>query len=115
MRAMLLKYAYLCLTGAILLNAQNTGNPDAAASILQSQVTAAIAPQTLLSQAKEAAADAQDADLLSRMLGVTDITEEQAIKLQEAATRRVDRAKATLQRAQRLVDAGLAPAQSLQE
>jgi hypothetical protein len=106
MRAMLWKYAYVCLAGVTLLNAQNTGDPAPAARLV---------PQSLLAQAKEAAADAQDAELLARMLGVSDLTEEQATKLQEAAARRVDRAKATLERAQRLVDAGLAPAQSLQE
>jgi hypothetical protein len=74
-----------------------------------------MAPQSLLTQTREAAADAQDADLLARMLGVSDLTEEQVSKLQEAASRRVDRAKATLQRAQLLVDAGLAPARSLDE
>ena len=111
---MLWKYAHVCLAAATLLNAQNTGSQVPPKDILP-QVTAGIAPQSLLTQAKEAAADAQDADLLARMLGVSDLTEEQATKLQEAAARRVERAQATLQKAQRLVDAGLAPAQSLQE
>jgi len=112
---MLLKYAYVCLAGATLLNAQNGGNPDPALGILRPQVNAGIVPQSLLTQAQEAAADAQDADLLARMLGVSDLTEEQATKLQEAAARRVNRAKATLQRAQQMVEAGLAPARSLDE
>lgn len=83
--------------------------------ILRPQVAAGIVPQSSLAQAQEAAADAQDAELLARMLGVSDLTEEQALKLQDAAARRVDRATATLQKAQRLVDAGLMPAQSLKE
>ena len=104
---MLLKYAYVCLAAATLLNAQNAANPDPAAGTVR--------PQSLLTQAREAAADAQDAELLARTLGISDITEEQATKLQDAAARRVDRAKATLQRAQLLVDAGLAPVRSLDE
>jgi hypothetical protein len=109
---MLLKYAYVCLAGAALVSAQ--GYPEAAGTV-GPQVAAGIAPQSLLAQTREAAADAQDADLLARMLSVSDLTEEQATKLLEAATRRVDRATATLQRAQRMVDAGLAPARSLDE
>jgi hypothetical protein len=112
---MRLKYAFMCLAGATLLDAQNTATPDPAVGILRPQVAAGIAPQSLLTQTREAAADAQDAELLARMLGVSDVTEEQATKLQEAAARRVDRAKATLQRAQLLVDAGLAPVRSLDE
>jgi len=115
MRAMVVKYAFVCLAGATLLNAQNPGNPEPAVGVVRPQVAAGIVPQSLLSQAQEAAADAQDADLLARMLGVSDVTEEQATKLLEAATRRVDRATATLQKAQRLVDAGLAPVRSLDE
>ena len=112
---MLLKYALACLASGALLSAQNAGTSDPGVGILRPQVTAGIAPQSLLSQAQQAAADAQDADLLARMLGVSDLTEDQATKLLEAATRRVDRATATLQRAQRLVDAGLAPVRSLDE
>jgi hypothetical protein len=104
---MLLKYAFVCLAATALCSAQNAGTSGPPAGVSR--------PQSLLAQAQEAAADAQDADLLARMLGVSDLTEDQATKLLEAATRRVDRATATLQRAQRLVDAGLAPARSLDE
>jgi hypothetical protein len=112
---MLWKYALAGFAGAALLNAQNVGTSDPAVGILRPQVAAGIIPQASITQAQEAAADAQDAELLARMLGVGDLTEEQAVKLQEAAARRVDRATATLQKAQRLVDAGLIPAQSLKE
>lgn len=112
---MLWKCALVGLAGAILLTAQSVGTAEDAVGILRPQVAAGIVPQSSLAQAQEAAADAQDADLLARMLGVSDLTEEQALKLQDAAARRVDRATATLQKAQRLVDAGLMPAQSLKE
>jgi len=112
---MRLQFVFVCLAGAALVNAQATANPDPAAGTLRPQIASGLAPQSLLTQTREAAADAQDADLLARMLGVSDLTEEQVSKLQGAASRRVDRAKATLQRAQLLVDAGLAPVRSLDE
>ena len=112
---MRLKFAIMCLAGASLAHAQATANPDAALGTLRPQIASGLAPQSLLTQTREAAADAQDADLLARMLGISDLTEEQVSRLQEAASRRVDRAKAILQRTQLLVDAGLAPARSLDE
>lgn len=110
-----MKYLLVCLAGAAFVQGQVSGTSDPALGALRPQVDAGIAPQASLTQAREAAADAQDAELLARMLGISDLTEEQALKLQEAAARRVNRATAALQKAQRLVDAGLTPAQSLKD
>jgi hypothetical protein len=49
------------------------------------------------------------------MLGTSDLTEEQAQQLEEAAARRVDRATKALQKTQELVQAGLMPAQALKD
>jgi hypothetical protein len=114
------KSVYCFLAGATLLYGQDDGKPlvpEAQPSLgtLRPQVAAGIVPQSSLTRAQEAAADARDADLLARMLGTSDLTEEQAQQLEEAAARRVDRATKALQKTQELVQAGLLPAQAIEE
>jgi len=95
----------LLLAGGVFLYGQ-TSLPD-------TQVAAGIASRTLTAQAADTIAASRDAELLTRLFSLDDLTEEQATQLEQAARRQLDRASASLQRQRTLVDAGLAPAQSL--
>jgi hypothetical protein len=98
-KAMRLQYALVCLAIPVVLLAQNAAAPIPGAGL----------------RPQDVAADARDTELLQRMLIDSDLTEEQAAQLQDAAARRVDRATTVLQKARLMVDAGLAPALSLKD
>jgi hypothetical protein len=72
-------------------------------------------PRSKVDQAKDAIAAARDADLLSAPVSTNDLTEERGTELLQAAQRQVDRAKATLDAARVMVDAGLTPQRSLDD
>jgi hypothetical protein len=106
----------LLLVGSVFLSGQapSTASGDPAAiQDLRRQVAAGLAPRATLDQAEAALAAARDAELLSRSVPLNDLTEEQASQLEAAAQRQLERAKVRLEQAQKLVDAGLVPAQSL--
>jgi len=114
----LLKLSLLCLTGAVLLSGQTPTSPEIfrarqVVTNLRAQVNAGVAPRQLLEQAEDALADAQDAELLNQMLGIGDLTEDQARELIEAAQRRLNHAQANIERQQRLVDLGAEAAQTV--
>jgi hypothetical protein len=92
-RRMYLPFALL-LTGGVFLYGQTS-------------------PRTLLDQTRSAFAASRDAELLSRPFSLDDLTEEHATELEQAARRQLDRAKAGFDQQRTLVEAGLAPAQSL--
>jgi hypothetical protein len=70
-------------------------------------------PRMLLDQTRTDFAASRDAELLSRPFSLDDLTEEHATELEQAARRQLDRAKARFDQQRTLVEAGLAPAQSL--
>lgn len=72
-------------------------------------------PRSKVDQAKDAIAAARDADLLSAPVSTNDLTEKLAAQLLQAAQRQVDRAKAKLDAAHVMVDAGLSPQKSLDD
>ena len=115
---MLLKYSVLFLAGFAFLEAQTAITPEVfrarqTVADLRAQVNAGITPRQKLEQAEAALADLQDSELLNRMVDTADLTEDLAAELTSAAQRRLDRAKANIEKQQRLVDAGVDTAQSL--
>jgi hypothetical protein len=79
---------------------------------LQSLVAIGAAPRAKLAKAEEALADAEDAAFL-RHTAYGDLTVAQADEMVAAANRRLDRRDKALDEAQRLVTAGVAPANSV--
>jgi len=104
----------LLVLGSVLLHGQ-APLPDAMPVIqeLRTQVAAGLASQSRVNQAKDALAAARDADLLDAPLSLSDLTEDNAAQLEQAALRLLDRSKARVERARTLVEAGLEPKQSL--
>lgn len=70
-------------------------------------------PRMLLDQTRYDFAASRDAELLSRPFSLDDLNEEHAEELEQAASRQLDRAKTRVEQQRKLVDAGIAPAQSL--
>jgi len=117
-KVVLLKYSVLFLAGFAFLEAQTAITPEVfrarqTVADLRAQVSAGIVPRQKLEQAEAALADLQDSELLNRMVDTADLTEDLATELTSAAQRRLDRAKANIEKQQRLVDAGVDTAQSL--
>ena len=112
---MCLQFSLLVL-GSVLLYGQALP-PDAMPVVqdLRTQVAAGLAPQSRMNQAKDALEAARDADLLDAPLALSDLTEDKATQLEQAALRQLDRAKARVERVRTLVEAGLEPRQSLAE
>ncbi|MBV9504462.1 MAG: hypothetical protein JO323_05595 [Acidobacteriia bacterium] len=69
--------------------------------------------KTELAQAKDEVADAEDAALLRGAVVTSDLTDAQADEMVEAAARRLERRKLALEKAQKMVDEGLATQASL--
>ncbi len=82
---------------------------------LRALVEAGAVPQTQLVQAEETLADAQDAALLGRTLYGEELTDAQSEAMIAAADRRLQRRSQAFERTKKLVDAGVAPAVSLDE
>jgi hypothetical protein len=99
----------LLLAGSIFLYGQSPRNERTDA-----QVAAGLAPRSHVDQAKDALAAARDAELLSAPVSLEELTEDKAAQLEQAALRQLDRAKARVDQAQTMVDAGLQPKRSLE-
>ena len=104
------------VAGAAL--AQNGVDPDVArvqaeVARVRALVDLGAAPRIQLEKAEAAMADAQDAALLRKTLYGKDLTEDDSDSMLAAANRRLDRRKQELAAAQKLVDAGAAPRNSL--
>lgn len=115
---MSIKLALVCLAGALSIAAQTPGERELSRALsnveeLRKQVEAGVAPRAKLEQAEEALADAKDADLLGRTLYGKDLTEEQSSEMEAAATRRLARRKASVEKLQSLIDAGALPVTAL--
>jgi hypothetical protein len=82
---------------------------------LRVQAGAGLVPLSKVDQAKDSIASARDMELLNAPLSTSDLTEERAAQLLQAAQRQVDRAKTKLDAAHALVDAGLTPLRSLDD
>jgi hypothetical protein len=80
---------------------------------LRDLVNAGAAPKVELEQAEEALADAEDFSFLRKTLYGTELTEDQLDAMVAAAGRRFERKKQALDRAQKLVDMGVASQASL--
>jgi hypothetical protein len=80
---------------------------------LRALVEAGAAPRRQLQQAEEAIADAEDAAYLRKTMYGSDLSEEDATGMVEAARRRFDRRQKGVDEARKLVDAGVASQVSL--
>jgi hypothetical protein len=80
---------------------------------LRELVDAGAAPRAELEQAEEALADAEDFAYLRKTLYGTELTEDQLDAMVAAAARRLDRRKRAAERAQKLVDMGVASTASM--
>src|SRR5689334_7769673 len=82
--------------------------------LLAAAVGAALNGQvSLRQQADSNMAAAKDAALVARWAPLNELTEEQAVQIEQAAGRQVDRARARLELARTMVEEGLVPRQSL--
>jgi hypothetical protein len=107
----------LFLIGTAALLAQSADDPQVVAAKaeltnVQSLVAVGVAPRTRLAKAEEALADAEDAAVLRRT-AYGDLTLAQADDMVAAANRRLDRRQKALDESQRLVAAGVAPANTV--
>src|SRR5579872_6451957 len=80
---------------------------------LRTLVQAGAAPRAQLAEAEASVADAEDATLLRRTVYGQDLTDEQSEAMIAAANRRLDRRTQALDRAKKLVEAGVAPQSTL--
>jgi hypothetical protein len=80
---------------------------------LRELVDAGAAPRAELEQAEQALADAQDFAFLRKTLYGADLTEDQLEAMVAAAGRRLERRKNAVERAQKLIDLGVASQASL--
>jgi hypothetical protein len=80
---------------------------------LRELVNAGAAPKVELEQAEEALADAEDFAYLRKTLYGADLTEDQVDAMVAAAARRLERRKQAIDRAQKLIDVGVASQASL--
>jgi len=115
-----LKLVLLCLVGGFSVWAQSPGERELSRALanveeLRKQVDAGVAPRIKLELAEDALADARDAGLLGRTLYGKDLTEEQSSEMEAAAARRVERRKASLEKAQALIEAGALPVTALDQ
>jgi len=74
---------------------------------LRALVDAGAVPRAQLEQAEDALADTQDMAVLRRLMYTTDLSEEQAADMVEAAQRRLERREKKLDKARTLLDSGL--------
>ncbi len=110
--------ALILLAASCALFAQTETDPEivrARSEIerVRGLVEAGAAPRVQLQKAEDALADAQDAALLRKTLYGKDLTEAQSDDMIAAAGRRVERRRAALESAQKLVSAGAAAAATL--
>jgi hypothetical protein len=113
-----IKLILLCLAGVLSVWAQTPGERELSRALanveeLRKQVDAGVTPRAKLVQAEEALADAQDAEVLSRTLYGTDLTEEQSGDMVAAAQRRLERRAAEVEKLKGLIDAGALPMTAL--
>src|SRR5580658_90808 len=105
----------LCAAAAL---AQNSVDPDVARAQIELNrvrvmVETGAYPRSQLQKAEAAVADAEDAATIRKSIYNQDLTGDQADEMVAAAGRRFDRRKQAYDDAKKLVDAGVAPAQSL--
>jgi hypothetical protein len=81
---------------------------------LRQLVAAGAAPRAQLDRAEEQLADAQDAAYLRKTLYGQDLTDDQCDEMISAANRRLERRQKALDEGKKLVEAKVAPAQSLE-
>ena len=115
---MRLSSALLLFLCASCLFAQTADSPEVARAKadverLRALVEAGAIPRAQLEKAEAEVADAEDAAVLRKTLYGSDLTEDQTGDLLAAAQRRVDRRKAALEDARKLVDNGVASLLSL--
>jgi hypothetical protein len=108
----------VCLCAGVL-SAQNVDIAEitrAQKSIekLRQLVAAGAAPRAQLDRAEEQLADAQDAAYLRKTLYGQDLTDDQCDEMISAANRRLERRQKALEEGKKLVEAKVAPAQSLE-
>jgi hypothetical protein len=102
----------------VVVSAQSAEDPEvtrAKAGIdrLRSLVEAGAVPRLQLQKAEEQIADAEDAAFLRKTLYGQELTAEQSDEMIAATNRRFERRKKAYDDAQKLVEAGVAPQQSL--
>jgi hypothetical protein len=107
--------AFLVLAWAAPASAQAPDSPEIRkaqeeAARVRALVEAGALPRTSLDQVRQDLADAEDAQVLEKILygslTLEELTEQQADEMVAAATRRLDRQKAKLDQAGKLVDQG---------
>jgi len=105
----------VCAWCALTLAGQDPETARAQGDIekLRELVAAGAAPRLQLERAEAALADVRDAAFLRRTLYGAELTEDQAGEMVAAAQRRLDRRRADLAAARRLVDEGVASQLSL--
>ncbi|MBV9401939.1 MAG: hypothetical protein JO062_28455 [Bryobacterales bacterium] len=82
---------------------------------MRALVEAGALARVQLQKAEDAVADAMDGSDIRKSIYLTDLTEEQAMRLVAAANRRFERRKTAFEQAKLQVDAGIAPANVLEE
>jgi len=112
--------ALLFLLAATLACAQNDVDPEVAhvqaeVARVRALVDIGAVPRMQLQKAEAAMADAQDAAILRKTLYGKDLTEAQSDDMLAAANRRLERRKREYEEAKKLVDAGAAGRNSLDE
>lgn len=115
MRLRLAGLLVCCVTFAWAQNGEDSQVVQARGELsrIQGLVELGAMPRAKLEQAQDALADAQDGVLLRRLSQQPDLTEAQADELIAAAGRQLDRRKKAFDEGQHLVEAGVAPALSL--
>lgn len=108
----------LLVCAAAVFAQTETANPEidqakARLHTLKALVTAGAVPRAQLAQAEENLADAEDSAFLRGTLYGQDLTDAQSEAMIAATKRRLERRTHAFERAKKLVDAGAAPAASL--
>jgi hypothetical protein len=106
------------LACSFILVAQTPEDPEIARARIdlnriRALVESGVLPRAQLQKAEDAIADATDAVTIRKSIYSQDLTEDQANELVAAANRRFERRKKAFDDAKKLVAAGAAPAQSL--
>src|SRR5215469_7675462 len=106
--------------GCALASAQPQEDPELARAQMElnrvrALVEAGVLARVQLQKAEDAVADAMDGTDIRKSIYLPDLTEEQAEQLVAAANRRFERRKSAFEKAKMQVDAGIAPANVLEE
>jgi len=106
--------------GCALLTAQPGEDPEVARAKMdlnrvRALVEAGVLARVQLQKAEDAVADAMDGTDIRKSIYLPDLAEEQAEQLVAAANRRFERRKSAFEKAKMQVDAGIAPANVLEE